>query len=84
MLIYLFAYLFNFRITVGYGDILPVNRNEMILSVFTMIFTCGVFGYSLNVIGNIINDIFAIERKIDNNLHTINSYMFRKKIGKHL
>lgn len=41
-------------ITVGYGDISPVNSNEMVLSVFTMLIACAVFGYSLNMIGIII------------------------------
>lgn len=39
------------RITVGYGDIVPVNTNEMILCILTMLIACGVFGYSLNIIG---------------------------------
>jgi hypothetical protein len=47
------------RITVGYGDILPTNTDEMILCCFTMLIACGVFGYSLNVIGSIISDILA-------------------------
>lgn len=38
-------------ITVGYGDILPRNEVEMILSVITMMIACGVFGYSLNEVG---------------------------------
>ena len=46
-------------ITVGYGDILPVNEGEMVLSVFTMLIACGMFGYSLNIIGVIINDFFS-------------------------
>ena len=46
-------------ITVGYGDILPCNTHEKVLSIFTMLIACGVFGYSLNVIGNIINEIFS-------------------------
>jgi len=45
-------------ITVGYGDILPTNNDEKILSVFTMLIACGVFGYSLNIIGTIINELF--------------------------
>ena len=35
-------------ITVGYGDITPVNTIEFIFSVFTMLISCGVFAYGLN------------------------------------
>ena len=52
-------------ITVGYGDILPTNNDEKILSVFTMLIACGVFGYSLNIIGTIINEFFQRQLEID-------------------
>jgi hypothetical protein len=38
-------------VTVGYGDIGPANNIERILAVFTMLFVCGVFAYSINEIG---------------------------------
>lgn len=38
-------------ITVGYGDILPVNSDEMVLCIATMLIACAVFGYSMNIIG---------------------------------
>ena len=41
-------------ITVGYGDILPVNNGEMILNIVTMMIACGIFGYTLNKIGTIV------------------------------
>lgn len=47
-----------FRITVGYGDILPVNCDEMILCIITMLIACALFGYSLNTIGSIISEHF--------------------------
>ena len=48
-------------ITVGYGDVLPANTYEKILCIFTMLIACGVFGYSLNVIGTIINELFSVD-----------------------
>jgi len=38
-------------VTVGYGDILPNNPYEMIISILTIMFSCGVYGYCLNTIG---------------------------------
>jgi hypothetical protein len=39
------------RITVGYGDILPVTNPEKILCILTMIVACGVFGFVMNSVG---------------------------------
>jgi len=70
-----------YRITVGYGDILPVNTDEMILCCLTMLIACGVFGYSLNVIGSIISDILAKDYEIDFNLEIINKFMRKKRVA---
>ena len=34
-------------ITVGYGDITPINNDEKIFGVFTMLLACGIFGYTV-------------------------------------
>jgi hypothetical protein len=67
-------------ITVGYGDIVPQNNNEKILCIFTMMVACGVFGYSLNIIGVIINDFFLQDLEIDKKLAIINKFMTKKNI----
>ena len=36
--------------TVGYGDISPTNPAEYILSIFTMLFASGIFGYAIGSI----------------------------------
>lgn len=41
-------------ITVGFGDFLPVTDFERTISIVIMIFSCGVFAYSMNTIGNIL------------------------------
>ncbi len=38
----------------GYGDIHPVNPIEYIISVIIMIFSSGIFAYSLNTITKIL------------------------------
>jgi hypothetical protein len=38
-------------VTVGYGDILPNNEVEKAFSVLTILFSCGIFAYSVNAIG---------------------------------
>jgi len=48
-------------VTVGYDDILPVNTDEIILYVSTMLIACGLFWYSMNMIGQIIQEFFKNE-----------------------
>ena len=43
--------------TVGYGDITATNLKEVIFSVFTVFFGCGIFAYFINSIGTIVQDI---------------------------
>lgn len=43
--------------TVGYGDITPQNNHELLLSILTMLVTCGVYAYILNTIGVIFEDL---------------------------
>ena len=38
-------------ISVGYGDIVPESNSEIIPSIVIMLISCGVFAYSVNLIG---------------------------------
>ena len=44
-------------ITVGYGDVIPKNSTECLLSVSIMFLSGMFYAYSLNSIGNIISNI---------------------------
>lgn len=44
-------------ITVGYGDIVPINTIERIFVVVQCIVACGVFAYSVNAIGSIVSSL---------------------------
>ena len=41
-------------ITVGYGDIVPINNHEKIFAIFTMLLSCGVFAYTMNTMGSVL------------------------------
>jgi hypothetical protein len=41
-------------LTVGYGDITPTNPKEVIFTIWAMLIGCGLFGYSMNYIGDIL------------------------------
>lgn len=57
---YLYGLYFIFvtMITVGYGDITPKNEVELICGIVTMLILCGVFAYSVNRVGSILNEIY--------------------------
>lgn len=45
--------------TVGYGDINPVTTTERTFNVFVMLLGCAIFGYSMNSIGVVVQNIQA-------------------------
>ena len=47
-------------VTVGYGDVIPMTKNEKIFCIFTMLIANGVFGYSMNQIGIIFGNLDQI------------------------
>jgi hypothetical protein len=51
-------------ITVGYGDITPTNNIEVAFVICSMIFGCGLFGYSLSNIGIIFEKLFAQDNEL--------------------
>jgi hypothetical protein len=44
-------------LTIGYGDNVPVNSIEKIITIIFILCACLWFSYSINFIGGIINDI---------------------------
>lgn len=40
----------------GYGDITPANEYEALYVSFTMLLTCGIFAYTFNCIGLIVEE----------------------------
>ncbi len=49
-------------ITVGYGDITPINVIEYMFATINMILISTVFAYNLNSIGIILSDIAKISK----------------------
>lgn len=48
-------------VTVGYGDVYPSNMIERSLCIVLMILACGVFAYSLNRFGTILEEMYREE-----------------------
>ena len=51
--------------TVGYGDITPTNPNETLFCLLVILFGGLIFPYSINSIGNIIQDIKKNQKKFE-------------------
>jgi len=67
--------------TVGYGDYVPVNEVERTVSVFIIVFSSGVFAYSMNTIGSILQSFNEDNIKKTRNMSIINAYMTRKNVS---
>ncbi|KAL4497691.1 hypothetical protein ABPG73_020788 [Tetrahymena malaccensis] len=82
--LYIDAYYFTTvtMITVGYGDIIPVTGIEKAICIIIMIISCGVFAYSMNTVGAILESFNEDSVKLKHNMQIINYYMQRKNVGK--
>lgn len=70
--------------TVGYGDISPSNKVEMLFSVLFMLFACVIFAFSLNKIGAIVEDIKNFQRKKNEIFQSLNNLLKKKNISRKL
>jgi hypothetical protein len=67
--------------TVGYGDITAKTTPERALSIFNILIACGVYGYFLNIIGEIIVDYHRINNDIKRKMYVINRYMQERSVS---
>ena len=77
---YIYAYYYSVvtMVSVGYGDISPVNQNEVIMSILFMLITCGMFAFIINKIGQIIDGLNKNSYERDSFMIDVNSYSFLK------
>jgi len=84
-------------VTVGYGDMTPQTTLEKGFICFLVLFGCGQFGYCLNKIGSIFQQMFENETKLQflfnifiefeiklfrQEIAAINNYMIQKNVPK--
>jgi hypothetical protein len=68
-------------LSVGYGDIVPTSPLEKIVSVLFMMFACIQLSYSVNTVGDLINQLQTLSDESRRRLRIINNYMNNKKIS---
>ena len=61
--------------TVGYGDIVPVNNQERLLTIFVMVIGATVFGFVVANVGTIVRDFNQLEAKSTDRLAQMVEFM---------
>lgn len=68
-------------ITIGFGDIHPVNSKERIFVIVMCLLACGVFAYSLNRIGDIISNISKKQRQFKRQMTVLSTHMVKRGLS---
>ncbi|EGR30221.1 hypothetical protein IMG5_137760 [Ichthyophthirius multifiliis] len=71
-------------ITVGYGDIYPVNDYERVFVIIITMLSCGVFAYSVNSIGSIIQNITYKNQSFKNKMMLLSQHMNKRGMNTEL
>lgn len=69
-------------VTIGYGDVVPVNMYERFYTIFQLLFSCGIFAYCINAIGNIFLQQNTKEKAFRQKIFDIQEYLESKDINK--
>lgn len=68
-------------ITIGYGDIRPVNTAEKLFMIVICLVSCAIFAYTLNSIGQIIEKITQSKEKFRKELVYLQNYMNTRNLS---
>ena len=69
-------------ITLGYGDIVPQTMPEKIYVIFSAMIGCGIFAYSVNKVGSIINDMNKKSIDFRNKIALLSAHMKKRGVNK--
>lgn len=65
---------------VGYGEIVPKTETERVVCLIMMMFSCGIFAYTVNSIGNIVSRFNRIATSFREKMMYVNMYFSQKNM----
>ncbi|CAD8194623.1 unnamed protein product [Paramecium pentaurelia] len=71
-------------LTVGYGDIVPQTDIERIFVILMAMVICGLFGYTISSIGNILRQLTEKEQIYKQKMMQLNNYVKKRQLSKQL
>jgi hypothetical protein len=71
-------------ITVGYGDVVPINHYEKMFVMCITLISCGVFAYSINAIGTTIGDMNKKGHENKSKLAQLSNHMKKRGLSNSL
>ncbi|CAK66966.1 unnamed protein product (macronuclear) [Paramecium tetraurelia] len=71
-------------LTVGYGDIVPQSDLERIFVILMAMVICGLFGYTISSIGNILRQLTEKEQIYKQKMTQLNNYVKKRQLSKQL
>ena len=79
---YIFSFYYSIVtiVTVGYGDVTPQNPLERLCACFFILFGCIIFGYCINCIGSIFQEISQEHNTFMESIAEIDIYMRKRNV----
>ncbi|CDW76390.1 UNKNOWN [Stylonychia lemnae] len=71
-------------VTVGYGDITPVNTTERLVTIFNMLIASGIYAYIINEVSTTVRQYNTLASKYEERMKYVNKFMIQKGIPQHL
>ncbi|KAL4507034.1 hypothetical protein ABPG72_001827 [Tetrahymena utriculariae] len=71
-------------VTLGYGDVVPITTIERSYVIFMSLFSCGIFAYSFNQIGDILQEMERNTLKLKSKMKKVNYLMYKRGIDAQL
>lgn len=65
-------------ITVGYGDIIPSNTVERAFVVIITLISCGIFAYTVNFIGAIVQGLAQKNVEFNKKMNRLSEFMKKR------
>ena len=70
--------------TLGYGDIIPINRNEKIFVIVIAMIASVIYAYSMNSIGDILTELGKRSAAFRSQMVNLNFYMEKRDLNEGL